>query len=535
MSELFNRYQQSRAKRGIGVDPILSSTTNRPKTTASPSLHPKLSSDGYKPSSLYHDIYKPSTYQDNHRSSTSIPYSERIMTKEKPNGYDFEKPMAGSYLGSPIKNLNGSSSRRDKVKERHSSLYKTLNSSDLIDKYRISKNGKSKADNGGILSKLVNYFTHNENEEDFNNLHQSARKALNLNSPKRDRYTSRMGVFNDDNDKVDELINHTKELEHKNTINRIKSLELELRESKKIIIEEREENEKLNNELKDIDASYMKRLKILEQENESLRTSEYKYKQDLQELKKHYDDEISNILETHELELNKLEQVHLKQLSKFKNTDSELITKINTLEETIFDLNFESNQLKKENEKLHLKSINLEIELSLKDKLRISMISDNELDLLYKESSKIDFEIDKLEKEKLESSIDKDYFANKYSKTETNIENIKIKLENITKTLNFEEFTECETYIQSATNYISNMKLKCNNNIKSISNTSSSSSSSNVKKLLIEYNTLKRLNQLSLNLLQTKELLKDCKILQEYKDSSVDIIDIYCKIKREII
>lgn len=112
--------------------------------------------------------------------------SNRHISSDGGGGYS--KREVGERLKSPIKSLGNENTfrSRDTTRDRVS-IYSTLGSTPIKNKYKVSKiNNDNEKENRqtGILSRLVNYFTHHDDDgvenDEFKMLKKTARDVLDI-------------------------------------------------------------------------------------------------------------------------------------------------------------------------------------------------------------------------------------------------------------------------------------------------------------------------------------------------------------------
>lgn len=261
-------------------------------------------------------------------------------------GGGYSKREVGERLRSPIKSLGNENNftTRDTTRDRVS-IYSTLGSTPIKNKYKVSKinNNYNEKENRqtGILSRLVNYFTHHDDDEvevendEFKMLKKTARDVLDIDPvqdvldqgyEERLRRESRL--------KEESRIRQQEEQFKRESI-RLKRQEEEERlrfEHEKYLFEERKRNEE-------------ERLRIeqerLRDEQEILRIEKEKLKDEIFKKSKKIENETISRLENELNEYNK----EIKQLIKdqeiiknenlrLKNQYDEILEKYEILEQT---------------------------------------------------------------------------------------------------------------------------------------------------------------------------------------------------------
>ncbi|KAI5961856.1 uncharacterized protein KGF55_003827 [Candida pseudojiufengensis] len=544
MSDLLNKYRESRASNGV----LRSSPARRVS-----SLYPKLSSldrdtsdyldhDHYRRTSRLRSeehendrSYRPTTTssiadkynftsQPRRRTTSTTNPQESFATRKR--RYDLDdtnskttERISGKYLGSPIRSINNTIRRRDPSYTR---------SSVISDNYRISKPSTPSHGNG-FLSKLVNFFTANGDEED-----QAESSEYFLKSPKKVSFDKKF-----DFDEVDEVINRGKLREKEEELEKYRILQ---RDHQKLLTQLENENyekKKLNSELQN--------LKI---KNDVLENDLFNKNVEIDQLVNKHRQELERLNNGFELEYKKLQTLYNKNLKELEstieknnhqheqtsNTQRQEITKlenkIHELDEKLFDTNFELKQQTKELNSQISRNNSIQIEMSLKDRFKSS--KEEEINNYYLNSSKIDQEIRKLQN-KIGNNNDFPTQSTIFQKTENNIEqNLKI-LNEMIQHLNFNQLDKCENYYDKAYEFINSNTKELEDIIKSLKQ----SSNPDLESILIEYLNLKKLNELNYHLSDVKELINDCKILRDFvKDydlDTVDLAEIYCKIKSETL
>ncbi|EGW33768.1 uncharacterized protein SPAPADRAFT_64997 [Spathaspora passalidarum NRRL Y-27907] len=449
-----------------------------------------------------------STYFDSRSSKYGVDrVNQSIYASARARDY-YTKRDTG--LGSPIKSLN---SPLDSTKRKSKSLYKVLGSTPIRSgDYRITKTPRKKhnvQESPGILSRLYKYFSKPGESDDVKILKNSARNVLHIDpvaekkvafhEPAESVRTRRQFEFDSEKDVVDEAIRHSKELsiEHQ----RFKALQQQYNR-----LEEELKHEISNNE------------KLVEQ-----------FIKDTDDLKIKYEQEKAQLQETIEL-LNA--EIRTKD-----DKAKEIVQQLEYSEHEKYDLELRLDDLTKELDAQVEKNKIIRTEMELRERLKSKLENDTILHGIYKESAQIEEKIHKLIQEypaeELPVSLLESNAANKYQRTEENINNALTDLKEFTLSLADTDFEPYDKFYDKVENFLNNAKSKIWNLIDPIAE--SSGSRNYYEKMLSNLFCLKRLNTLSYKSAQVKNLINDCKILDEYKTSGVDVSAIYQNITQETL
>ncbi|KAI5957375.1 hypothetical protein KGF54_000303 [Candida jiufengensis] len=539
MSDLLNKYREPRSNNGV----LRSSPARRVS-----SLYPKLSSlDRDRSDSLNQDRYRTTSrlrneevindrsYRPSTTSSLAQKYNYSSQSRinnpstfqsdsfaSRIRKYDLDDNIGNSstekpsrYLGSPIRTLNGSVRRRDP------SYNKNILSTD---NYRISKPSQPTHGNG-FLSKLVNFFTANEDEYD-----ESEGSKYFIKSPKK--------VSFDKFDEVDEVINRGKLREQEEEMENYRTLKRDHDEILSQLQNEKYENTKLYSELQNYKLKFNEIENELFNKNVEIDQIQIKHRKEIDKLNQDFDDENNRLkafyeknLKTLETTIEKNNHLHEQQSKTQKQEITSLEKKIQELDEKLFDINFELKQQTKELNAQISKNNSIQVEMSLKERFKSSKLSEEEVNKYFINSSKIEQEIEKINQKIGNHYLNESAILSNFQKTESNIErNLKI-LNDMIQSFNFNQLSSCERYYDQAFEFLNSTSSSLNESIGELKQ----SNNIDYELLLTEYLSLKRLNELSYRLCNVKELINDCKILKEFTaNDNIDIHNIYFKIKNEM-
>ncbi|KAI5949809.1 hypothetical protein KGF57_004632 [Candida theae] len=400
------------------------------------------------------------------------------------------------------------------------------------DKYRITKPSIESPRSGGFLSRIFTYFTSNEHTDDNDTSHPSSffekprvKKVSFSDSIKRE----------DDFDEVDDVVTRAREKERTLVLENYRNLEQEHKKVLLLLEEIELENKELKSELSKVHDTYTAKLDEIENDlfdknvvADQLRiNSDRKHTEEINSLKSAQEQEISRLQKSHERELAQLKSVHEEETRLQKDENSKLQKKIRELDEKLFDTGFELKQVKRDLDIQVRKNHEMQVEMSLRDRFRAAKLPADEVNEYFIKSSRIEQKIEALRRVAETPSSSK---PQQFTKTETNIEENLKTLEKMTKSFQFTELDDCEKYYESAHRFLSDSSNKAEEIISQLEQDDQSSSS----QILTQYLTLKRLNELGYKLSSVKELINDCKVLKEFKDSDVDVNDIYLRVRSEL-
>ncbi|KAG5420809.1 hypothetical protein I9W82_002690 [Candida metapsilosis] len=433
-----------------------------------------------------------------------------------------ENDKHSRLFSSPIKSLNA---RRPRTE-----LGSRLASHTSKDKYRISKPTTESPHNSGFLSRIVNYFTSNEHSDD-NNLRES---PSFLEKPRAKKVSFSDSIGRDDFDEVDEVVSRAREKERLWALENFRTLEQEHKKVLLLLEDVELENKKLKSELSKVHDAYTAKLDEIENdlfkksvEADQLRiNNERKYAEEINQLKSAQEVEISKLRKSHEKELSHLKSIHEEEVHLQKDENSKLQKKIRELDEKLFDTGFELKSASRDLDFQVRKNHEMQVEMSLRDRFRAAKLPAEEVNKYFIKSSRIEQKIEALRRVVQPPPARPQQFV----KTETNIEENINTLEKMTKSFQFTGLEDCEKYYEVAHKFLTDSSNKSEEIISQLEQDSNASQS----RILAEYLTLKRLNELGYKLCSVKELINDCKVLEEFKDSDANINDIYVRVKSEI-
>ncbi|RLV91561.1 Beta-glucosidase 2 [Spathaspora sp. JA1] len=418
-----------------------------------------------------------------------------------------------STLGSPIKSLNSS---LESNKRKNRSLYKVLGSTPLKPRvdHKITKLPRKKHSmdaSPGILSRLYSYFTNPGEDDDVKMLKNSARNILHI-----DPVTEKKVAFDDrtdsirsrrqfeidsEKDAVDEAIRRSKERERNLENERLKNLEYERLKNL----------EKLNNRLE-----VELRQEVLNKENV---VREY------DNLKSKYEQETSQLqemIESLKTEIITKEKKERKQMEELKNFEHEK-----------YRMELALGEVKKELEIQLQKNKTIPIEVELRVKLKsVRLGNDVQLNPLYIEFAQICKRINDLEQEyrakySTEPEVQETLITKQIQRVDKKFDVASSELKNYTESLENQAILEpYENFFGECVRYLDKNRTKIWKFIDSLVETETPDSR-NYKEMFANLHCLKSLNNLSRRLVELKELLNDCKILEEFKTSGVDVPKIY--------
>lgn len=429
-------------------------------------------------------------------------------------------------IGSPIKSFNHSQGRpRSEFGRKYADLPPSK------DKYRVTKPSTVSPQGSGFLSRIVNYFTSNDHNE-YDDAKDSSNSDLDRLRVKKVSFHDDVG--RGDIDEVDEVVSRASERERLLALENYRSLEQEHKRVLLLLEDIELEKDKLKSELNRVHDTYAAKLDEIENdlfnktvEADKLRIdSERKYNDEFNQLKSAHEVEVSRLRNTHEKELTQLKTIHQEEVAELKNDNSKLQKKIRELDEKAFDTGFELKQVKRELDIQIRKNHEMQVEMSLRDRFRAAKLPSEEVNEYFIRSSRIEQKIDLLQKEGKNPPSK----AKQFKKTESNIEENLKTLERMTRTFQFEELDDCEKYYDVAHKFLNDSAARSEEIIQQLE----TSDLLDPSRVLLEYMTLKRLNELSYKLCSVKELINDCKVLREFKDSDADVNDIYLRVKLEI-
>ncbi|KAI3406931.2 hypothetical protein KGF56_000223 [Candida oxycetoniae] len=508
-----------------------------------------------------------SRYEELNNKDFSSKYTDKNTASLHLSGSK-ESRRSRMYDDSPIKTLNES---LRKTRPSNVSLNRILGSSDSLinGRYKVSKPTNSKHTNkkNGFISRIFNYLTANDDDDDENDDDDDDDNEYEYvadvageygeeekqNKGEAKRGFAERGVkfrdgkrsYNKEYDEVDEAIALRKETERQSTIAQLREVQKEHRKLSAQLINEQRENKRLVRERERIEEQlslrtnhYEKRINMLENElfeknvelDKSVSQGEVQRKADINRLEREHEETILSLQKEHQKELHRLDEAHQETVRILQQENTELEEKNRELDEKLFNTNFELQQVKKELATQTQRSNAIQVEVSLRDRLRQARLTESEINHYYAKSSRIEHEIAKLADKVHTTPKGKDY-----AKTASHIEETLASLENIVETLDFEELENIETYYNSAQEFLTTSVSECESLIQGLStnNNNNTNPKKNYFRLLNEYYSLKRLNELSFKLLYVKELLQECKILKEFSDTDIDIREIYKRVKVE--
>lgn len=429
-------------------------------------------------------------------------------------------------LGSPVRSFNFAQRKSNGELGRRFAT----SSPPSRDKYRVSKPSTDSSRSSGFLSRIVNYFTSNEHADD--NSPQDSSNFFERLQMKKVSFSDSTG--RDDIDEVDEVVTRAREKERLLALENYRSLEQEHKKVLLLLEDVELENKRLKAELSRVHDTYTAKLDEIENdlfkksvEADKLRTdSERKYTEEIAHLKSIHEAEASRLRKSHEKELAQLRSIHQEEVLHQKNENSKLQKKVRELDEKLFNTGFELKQVGRELELQVRKNHEMQVEMSLRDRFRAAKLPAEEVNKYFIKSSRIEQKIEALQKV-VEGTLQR---PQQFLKTDTNIEENLKTLEKMIKTFQFGELDDCERYYNVAHKFLTDSASKSEEIIQQLER----EDSSNQSRVLSEYLTLKRLNELGYKLCSVKELINDCKVLREFKDSEADINDIYLRVKLEI-
>ncbi|KAI5970925.1 hypothetical protein CANMA_000085 [Candida margitis] len=468
-------------------------------------------------------------------------------TKTKPHGRNYEldglrKNLEAKYglasneaterssriLGSPLKPLNAAQRRsRNEISRRFadSSPY-------TRDKYKVTKPATETPHSNGFLSRIVHYFTSNEHNDYDGAKDSSNSDYLDNHRGKRVSFSDDIG--RDDFDEVDEVVTRAREKERLLALENFRSLEREHKKVLSLLEDIQLENKKLKSELSRVHDTFTAKLDEIENdlfnktvEADQLRVnSERKHTEEITQLKAAHEAEVLRLRKSNEKELTQLKSIHEEEVRQLKDENSTLHKRIRELDERLFDTGFELKQAGQELDLQVRKNREIQVEMSLRDRFRAAKLPAEEVNDYFIKSSRIEQKIEKLRKQ-VESPSPK---PQQFLKTDTNIEENLRALEKMTKSFQFSGLGDCERYYEVAHKFLTDASNKSEDTIQQLE----LDNESNPSRILSEYLTLKKLNELSYRLCSVKELINDCIVLSEFKDSDANINDIYLRVKSEI-
>ena len=392
MSELFRRYKQTRESNGLGrselppqhrdsslypsMRSLDDSITRRRRTTVNQQSRFGNDEMDHKFTNLTSSI---SNNRDklNGRSYKDVRFSDPPSIRSNSSRFDkyLESRNGRAYgiksreeeeeerLRSPIKSLNNGRILKNKDYSRDRlSMYSTLGSTPIRNKYKVSKKVTDDKQSG-IISRLVNYFTHHDDEEqedeDVKLLKRTARNVLDI-----DPVQDVLDQSYEDRIKRESRIKQEQERLKLEEKLRIQQEEYRLRfEQEKILFEERkrQDEERLRNELerfkleKERFNSEIERLKLKDNEKIlQLQKELNDYRKQLKDAKLEIDSKDTKIQELHYQiddlveKCDSLERSQNEKLSIMDEKQRKLLFEIKRLKEKLDAKNKENSALRSE-------------------------------------------------------------------------------------------------------------------------------------------------------------------------------------------
>lgn len=508
-------------------------------------------SESYRESCILDEPKRSYSDRDRHLSTLQEDRSNWAVPKK------YTSTTQRNHLSSPIKTLRTSQARA--IPKPSKSIYKVLEQSPegVSLKYKVSKPSRVEAERkGGLLSRVVNYFSHNDDKE-VTKLERSARSIVH-----GDQLSSKRVSFSDstyrrdernryhlDIDPVDEAIRNQ----------RLDQMRMELESYKR-----REEESQRNLE------EYLATIQSLREQlsrsdehakriAEDVDYEKQRYDREIAELKRTIDllrqeldmkedtinkdrEEISQ-LRSHNRKLTAENELMIPQEELIKAKE-QLLLKIRELDDARFILQNELEQTKKDLESQTKENKFLHAEMSIREKLRIASEElEKDFELLGAESAQTERKIIALQKQydavKRNKSLPPilDDSSNKFQKTQKNIETAIEYLNDYTQISSSIDIASYEKYYNEVKSFLDEQRSKMRKTIGDalLDLDNDQQIRHYYQHLFSSLYSLKRLITISSMLVQLKELIGTCKILESYKSEGVDVADIFRRLDLERI